>query len=164
MTSVLRGIEAKRESNGGYLSPRNAAPQIEAHFQSITRNPELGITIERGISEDSKGGDAVLVARAMKKLIDCYPDYWWRVEIDDRFFVGMVYILNLDINAALFGGNSYGYKLHLKAVQSDTNLISVMRAGGEILERARLTRGRNKGETPTLVDGVKSQHQPLIFH
>ena len=160
----MLSIMAKREEGTDiYQADERSDIRVLAQFGISVKQKFHGISIEHGIREGEKGGNAELAARVMKKLVDCYPGYSWIVEIDDRRTVGMVHIYNQDINAELWGNQPYGYKLHLFTVQNDANLTCVMRAGGEILERANLTRDWNKGDIPTHVDGVKPQHQPLTF-
>lgn len=108
-----------------------------------------------------KLGDIATVKRALKVLKDHYPGYYWRVGINDDRTGGVLYIMNMDINAALWGGQPYGYVLKLKTVYQDPDLKCAMRAGGEILERARLFRGRNQGDEPNHVDGVDPMNQPV---
>lgn len=162
----MLSIRAKREHGTGiYQADKRSDVGVLAHFGVIIKQKDLGVSIEHGIpDEPGDRGNAVLAAEVMKKLTDCYPGYSWVVEIDDRPTVGMVHIYNQDVNAALFSNKPYGYRLHLKKVQNDPNLACVMRAGGEILERAALARGWNKGDVPSYVEGVHLQHQPLRTH
>lgn len=157
----MLSICAKREEGTGiYQAHEKSDVGVLAHFGVVVKQRDLGVSIEHGIRDDACGGNAVLAAQVMKKLTDYYPGYNWIVEIDDRPTVGMVHIYNQDVNAELWSNAPYGYRLKLETVQADTNLMCVMRAGGEILERARLVRGWNKGDTTTHVDGVKPHHQP----
>lgn len=108
-------------------------------------------------------GDMDLINRVMRTLLDHYPGYTWRAGVHDEPTGGVLYIMNMDINAELFGGQNYGYVLYLSNVYSDPGLRCVIMAAGEILERARLVRGRYKGEEITFVEGIKLQHQPRII-
>ena len=111
-----------------------------------------------------KLGDIQLVDRIMRKLLHHYPGYRWRVEVEDEPNVGMAYIMNRDINEELYSGAAYGYKLKLTRIYGDPDLNCVMRAAGEILERARLERGRRRRhQKVTHVEGVAQQNQPLFL-
>ena len=120
--------------------------------------------VEQGTIEGVPGhklGDIALAKRALDVLKKHYPGYLWRVGINDDSTGGVMYIMNMDINTALWGNQNYGVVLKLSTVFNDPGLKCVANAGGEILERARLTRGRNNGNNPVSVDGVDSNHQPL---
>jgi len=108
-----------------------------------------------------KLGDVALVKRALNALKRHYPGYHWRVGINDDPTGGVMYIMNMDLNAALWGNDPYGYVLYLRSVYGDPGLKRVITAGGEILERARMSRRGNTGEDVQTVDGVLQQHQPL---
>lgn len=75
-----------------------------------------------------------LVKRVAETLHKHYPGHLWAVNINEEG--GVITVMNL----ALSG--KWGFLLKLKAVQEDPDLKSVMRAGGELLERYRLHRGR----------------------
>ena len=122
------------------------------------RKPE-DITIEP--VEGHKLGDIALVTRALTVLTDHYPGYTWRVGIHDEPLGGVMYILNMDVCAAVFGNKPYGYVLKLTRVYSDPVLRCVLMAGGEILERARLARSRATGVEPKRIDGVPEYQQPI---
>lgn len=76
----------------------------------------------------------MLVKRTAEALNKHYPGHLWAVNINEDG--GVITVMNL----ALSG--SWGFLLKLKTVQEDPDLRSVMRAGGELLERYRLRRGR----------------------
>lgn len=76
----------------------------------------------------------LLVKRTAETLHRHYPGHLWAVNIDEEG--GVITVMNL----ALSG--KWGFLLKLKTVQEDPDLKSVMRAGGELLERYRLRRGR----------------------
>lgn len=109
----------------------------------------------------NKIGDIELVKRALKVLKDHYPGYVWQVGINDNKAGGIMYILNMSLVAEVFGMREYGYVLFLTTVYADPNLKCVVRAGGEILERGNMARGKFREEQIDKIDGVKPEHQPL---
>jgi len=108
-----------------------------------------------------KIADIGLLNRVMSVLTTKYPGYQWRAGINDDKLGGVLYIMNLDINAAIYSNTPYGYVLKLTTVYADPGLKCVMRAAGEILERARLARGWATGKEPTHIEGVKPHQQPV---
>lgn len=91
----------------------------------------------------------ILMKGVCKTLNKHYPGYNWDVNIDVRG--GVVDIKNLDI--------SYrdGYREYLAVVQMDTKLKCIIKAGGEILERANAKRGTRTGDPVTYVEGATVQ-------
>lgn len=65
-----------------------------------------------------------------------YPGYMWGVGVHSE--TGMIYVQNFSLSG------EWGFNLHYSVVQEDVELKIIMRAGGEILERYRLSRGRLK--------------------
>lgn len=64
-----------------------------------------------------------------------YPDWLWAVNVDHRS--GMIDIRNVHLTG------QYGYRLKMGATYSASSLErDAIRAGGEILERFRVARGR----------------------
>ena len=153
----LTSIRARKDGNV-YSVDKNSSDKAMYAF-AIHTKPTDGMRIQ-AYNPLEPDGDAELAARAMKVLLDHYPGYNWIVEVDDRPSVGMMNIYNQDVNAVLYSNAPYGYRIFLKVVYADPSLKCVMRAGGEILERASLNRGWNKGDVPKRVDGVKQEHQP----
>lgn len=80
-----------------------------------------------------------------------YPGHLWAVNVNS--VGGTVNIFNLALSSI------YGYLLRMTTVEHDAQLKCVMRAGGELLERARLAK-QYKGDIPTLVDGMPDKFQP----
>jgi len=118
------------------------------------------IEIERvgsfDIADDIPGA-----ARVLKKLNQCYPGHVWRVLWDEDG--GMCRINCLTVQHPLFTNMLYCYDLKLKRFDTDPDMKCVMRAGGEILERANLDRHRfQEGVFPTFIEGVAAKHQPRI--
>lgn len=83
-----------------------------------------------------------------------YPGYVWRVE-PDMAKTGCVIIRCPTVSA------SYGYLLYASTVYQDASRRSVVRAGGEILERAKMRRGEYNGDSIGHVDGMKDSHQAI---
>jgi hypothetical protein len=107
--------------------------------------------------------DLSLAARITNKLEKHYPGYLWGVLFDEDG--GVVNIINETVQSPLATNLKYGYVLHMRTIHMDPDLKCVMRAGGEILERARLDRTRAiNGEVPKFVDGIPDKHQPLLDH
>ena len=106
--------------------------------------------------------DTALAAEITDKLAKWYPGHLWGVLFNEDG--GTVSIVCESVQHPLLTNRLYAYVLHLKTIYSDVDRKCVMRAGGEILERARLDRGAAKeGAFVTHVDGVKENHQPLIY-
>ena len=85
----------------------------------------------------------LLVHRVAEKLYEHYPGHGWHVAMSKDFSV--IGIRNLLIHS------NYGMILHTLEVQEDPDLKCVVRAGGELLERAFLKRGECT-EEPTILD------------
>jgi len=109
-----------------------------------------------------KVGDVALAKEILKKLVDQYPGYLWRVSVKDDKGQGIVEIINVTVSDELSTNADYAYVLHLTTIYEDPNLKCVMRAGGEILERAGLDRTMFKGQKITHVEGVPDNHQPIF--
>ncbi len=111
--------------------------------------------------EDGKkvADDLALINRAGAVLTKHYPGHIWRMKLDEDN--GMLVIVCDTVQAPLLSNAMYGYRLFLSTVYGDPDLKCVMRAGGEILERAKLARGwLREGDSPGHVDGVLARHQP----
>lgn len=102
--------------------------------------------------------DMILSKNAADLLEKHYSGHMWAVQVNSEG--GVMYIKNFAIS------HSYGMVLHLKNVYQDPNLKSVIKAGGEYLERAHLNRGKWHGETASELEGAKEALKPrngLIF-
>ena len=55
-----------------------------------------------------------------------------------------MYIVNMTVNEAISSDSLYVHVLHLKTIYDDPSLKCVVKAEGEILERAYLARGKNQ--------------------
>lgn len=63
-----------------------------------------------------------------------YPGYMWAVNVSRE--TGMITVQNFTLSG------EWGFYLHYTKVLEDPDLKIVMRAGGEILERYKLSRGK----------------------
>ena len=92
----------------------------------------------------SKALASLLVANCANKLNEHYPYHYWHVSMVNDMSVINIKCLNIT--------GEFGYTLHTQIVESDPDLRCVMRAGGEILERAKVNRGRDDGILPSSID------------
>lgn len=97
--------------------------------------------------------DEILAKNASELLNKHYPGYLWAVNVNSEEKGGVMIIKNFSISYR------YGYTLHIAKL--DAKLRKVIKAGGEILERASMARGLNQGNFPKFIDGVKDKHQPI---
>jgi hypothetical protein len=91
------------------------------------KDPEKFVTGSQAMAE-------LLVHSCCEKLSKEYPSNIWHVEISSDMSVVRVRCLNVD--------GQYGYTLHTTDVQNDPELKCIKRAGGEILERAFISRDK----------------------
>lgn len=70
-----------------------------------------------------------------EKLWEHYPGYNWQVKVDAKQGIATIRI-------PILMGPTLSYVLHLDKLASDPALRAVVMAGGEILERWRISRGR----------------------
>ena len=96
-----------------------------------------------------------LAKRCADKLNQQYPGHPWAVHINSEQLGGVLEIKNFAVSFR------YGYVLKLERVYQDPSLKCVVRAGGEILERAGMIRGRWNGQDAEHIDGVLDKHQPF---
>jgi hypothetical protein len=72
-----------------------------------------------------------------KQLAEClnkhYPGHAWAVRSDAE--QGVAFVFNLRLSG------QWGFVLHLDDLINDPKMIMTIRAGGELLERYRLSRG-----------------------
>ena len=85
------------------------------------------------------------------KLHEHYPGHLWAVNVNS--YGGTVNIFNLALSSL------YGYVLHMTTVENDPQLKCVMRAGGDLLERANMKKKFN-GDIPTYIEGMPDKYQP----
>jgi len=103
---------------------------------------------------DASFNDIQLAQNASNLLNDHYPGHLWAVFVDSEQSGGVMVIKNLAMSS------EYGFVLHLSNVIHDPSLRKVLMAGGEMLERAKMERGRWDGETAEHVDGLPDKYQP----
>lgn len=92
--------------------------------------------------------DMTMAKDIAETLFAKYPGYMWGVSVKS----GVAIIKCLNISSL------WGFILKYKDIAHDANYRKkeVIRAGGELLERAKMARGeRVKGETVKTVDGIK---------
>lgn len=88
-------------------------------------------------------------------LFEKYPGYLWAVNVHGG--VAVIKCLNVSMN--------YGFVLHYDEIKDDAGYRKkeVIRAGGEILERAKLHRGERKaGSKAQTVDGIEN-YNPIVM-
>jgi len=98
--------------------------------------------------------EEMLAKDAADALNRHYPGHLWAVNVNADEKGGVMTIKNFSVSF------KYGYTLHLAKL--DPTMKRVIKAGGEILERANLARGKSNGEKATHVDGVKDKDQPFM--
>ena len=116
----------------------------------ITKNPEYELA------------DMQFATAILDKLTKAYPGYIWEVGLDEEDSGGVLTIVNKTINEVILGQPNFGYVLKLSTVYADEQLKCVVRAGGEIIERAYLPRGKYKSGVITKIDGVNSKKHPFV--
>jgi len=103
-------------------------------------------------------GDIAMSKWAGEILNDFYPGHPWAVHADH--LGGIMVIKNLAA-AGIYA--DYGYVIHPQKYPTASYLKArIIQAGGEILERAGLPRGRADGTPVTTVDGIAKKDQ-LLF-
>ena len=103
---------------------------ISTHFESRDRGRVLE-AYEFGLAK-----------AIFEKLWEHYPSRDWKVKVDAHPSVGIV-----SIKLPRLHHSALGYNFPIDKLAADPDMKIVVRAGGELLERFRLTRGRfNKAE------------------
>lgn len=103
------------------------------------------------ITEAEHDSDDTLAKRCMSYLTDAYPGHPWHLLIKG----GVMAIKHMNISA------NYGAILHYRKVVHDENTLKrgIVYAGGELLERAGLSRGRIiEGQAVEHVEGIPDNH------
>ncbi|MEN6440933.1 MAG: hypothetical protein ABFD97_20375 [Syntrophobacter sp.] len=112
------------------------------------------VIIETVDFHKAEPSDVMLGAEAHRILSRHYPEHEWYVGVDSEGGMMLIFALNIS--------SRWGYRLKLARVYMDPDLKCVMRAGGEILERAAMVRGRwDEDQPPTFIEGVRRQDQPF---
>jgi hypothetical protein len=78
--------------------------------------------------------DFELAKRCAEALNQHYPGYAWAVNVDRN--TGMAQVRNLTLSG------EWGFNIHLVRINSDPSFKVLIQAGGEILERYRVKRGK----------------------
>jgi len=95
--------------------------------------------------------EMLIAKRCADHLHKHYPGHLWAVNVNKDG--GTVNIFNLALSSL------WGYVLHTTTVEHDPQLKCVMRAGGELLERARM-KAKCDGAMPEEIDGMPDRYQP----
>lgn len=104
-------------------------------------------------TEDAQ--DMTMARDIAETLFEHYPGYMWGVSVKS----GVAVIKCLNVSSL------YGYVLKYADIKDDANYRKreVLRAGGEILERAKLARGeRELGKYVQSVDGIDN-YNPAVM-
>ena len=106
------------------------------------------------ITEAEHDCDDLLAKRSAEYLVDAYPGHPWHIAIKG----GVLIIKHMNIS------NSHGAVLHYKVVHDENTLKKgIVFAGGELLERAGLKRGRLiEGDVIRHVEGIPDKN--LVVH
>lgn len=80
----------------------------------------------------------VLVKEIANTLEKRYPGWWWTINPDP--VAGVIYIYCLRLSG------HYGYTMKIAEIEKDDGLKDVIEAGGQILERYGIRRGKYKRE------------------
>ncbi len=100
--------------------------------------------IRTNLDPGDKPADVVLVGQVNRVLQKHYPGWFWYVEIPPNS--GVLIVRNMDTNLV----KPWGFVIHLKDIHSDPTFKKVIWAGGELLERYNLARGRVQAEDVVL--------------
>jgi hypothetical protein len=105
---------------------------ISSHFAATSHDPHgLLLAYEEGLCK-----------RIFEKLWEHYPMYDWKVKVDASPKMGMV-----SIKLPRIHHSALGYNFPVDKLANDPGMGIVVKAGGELLERFKLTRGKaNKAE------------------
>lgn len=120
----------------------------------VRRSPEIVTEIRGEEGHGIEAADEVLAKNASETLNKHYPGHLWAVHVNSEG--GVMVIKNFRISF------QYGMVLHLRNVYQDPTLKRVIRAGGELLERARMARGRANGEQATMLEGIEQRHEAVF--
>ena len=103
-------------------------------------------------AETAEDQDMIMAKDVADTLHTHYPGHLWAVAVKS----GVIIIKALNISSL------WGYVLHYKDVCHDagTRRKESIRAGGEILERAKLARGAYTGQKAVTLDGV-ADYKPI---
>jgi hypothetical protein len=116
-----QSLRAAKKSRGGPIQVRDAGGEPEGYTTSAA-------------DLKCRASTVVIVKRVGDILESNFPGWAWVIAPDERG--GIITIRSMRLDAR------YGYLLHIARIQDDPQLSAVLRAGGEILERAGMPRGR----------------------
>lgn len=90
--------------------------------------------------------EMAVAKQVAEDLHSAYPGHAWAVTVRG----GAIIIKDLIVSSL------WGYVIKMDAIKHDAKVMKqeVLRAGGEILERARLERGMRTDQAVTQVDGI----------
>lgn len=126
-------------------------------MSNIIKLSDQRIAIEDELGKD-RADDVNLCHACCAILAQHYPGYLWRVKLEED--TGMMYVINMTLQCELQTHMFYGYIYKLETVYKNP-ARAMIKAGGEILERASMPRGWWTGDLPDRIDGVKEKHQPM---
>ena len=98
-------------------------------------------------------GETALAKRCADKLAEHYPGHPWAVHVNSEEGFAYVDVFNWAVSFM------YGYRLMIDMVCCDPSLACIVKAGGEILERAGMELGPWNGEFAKHIEGVPEHHQ-----
>ena len=98
--------------------------------------------------------DEPMAEQMLADLCQAYPGHAWFVVIKG----GIVHVKDLDLHA------NWGMCLHYSPIKGDAKdrKRDVLRAAGEVLERANLKRGANEGKRVLHVEGIPDRHMTRV--
>jgi hypothetical protein len=114
------------------------------------------------LPDDSAGtvaADMIMAKQVADTLMEVYPGYMWLVRADHRN--GVCLIRCGQISAQLQTQLVPSMVMHLRNM-TDPSIVrkTVIKMGGELLERASLTRGKWDGTKCKRLDGLAERYQP----
>jgi hypothetical protein len=113
---------------------------------------------EPGVCESlipQSNDDLALQDACLLKLWDHYPGATWRVDVNGKRGTVDVFCMNLS--------GRWGVRWKIGRIYGDPNLYWIKMAGGELMERANIARGRFDEDTADirLIEGIDAQDQPM---
>ncbi len=107
------------------------------------------------MSDALKPTSKLLCSNIMIALDKHYPAFknWWLISIDEKG--GIVKVMNVMLSGRM------GFILHTSKI--DAEMKSIVRAGGELLERHRVLRGRNVSLETAMQDTTRKVTGDMVF-
>jgi hypothetical protein len=138
-------LQTRPTTAGFFVSPMDILDNayISTHFEShgTDHNAEMLAAYEFGVAKT-----------IFTKLWEHYAGYDWKVAVDAIGGYAAIKLPRLH-------HSTLGYNILLSDLASDPDLRHVVRGGGELLERFKLTRGRVS--KPEYTDKIKNR--PAVF-